>query len=108
MAVSSKLLFCQLYVESARMIKARRITTEIQVELNGINATVQMDIPPELIESWQPYIESVARGISWHLAADYYPDREEAAAMYLESQGWEIIEKSPPINYDDYPDDVVF
>ena len=90
------------------MIKARRSQTEIQVELNGIRAMVQMDIPPELMERFQPYIESIACGISGHLAADYYPDREEAAALYLESQGWEIIEKSPPINYDDYPDDVVF
>jgi hypothetical protein len=90
------------------MIKARRGETEIQVELNGINAIVQMNVPSGLMEICQPYIESLERGIRWHLEADYYPDREDAAATYLESQGWKIIEKSPPINYDDYPDDVVF
>lgn len=74
------------------MIRAKRNDIEISVELAGIHATVEPNLSAVDQQNLQPWSHSIENGIEAHLKGEYFPDRQQAAADYLESEGFEIIE----------------
>lgn len=88
------------------MIKAQNGDVTIRVEIDGINATV------EILDPVDPVLDPLASAIEFllerHLERLHYtPDVHQSAVLFLEELGWDIL-ISQPDPQEEPPADAVF